>query len=114
LFIKSHLIYNRKSQFVEQIHMSDLDFFDRCYKTDRKYLFEYYQYNDSVSLPEQHFTYDKELIKKLKDIHLENDRKYRDGRKDKRIYPSLCSIENIFENSLAISEVNKVWENVWL
>ena len=112
MFIKKKLIFDRK---VSNKNVLTLDFnFEECLKSNEEYFFEYFQYNNSFTTPQQKFSYNKNIIKILKERDKSNTLKFYENKFYDRVYPSLCCIEKVFVNDLDYSfELNNIWKKIW-
>lgn len=108
MFIKYKVVFDKNIQA-----NSDFKFFEKCFKSDEKYFFEYYQYNDAHTKPVLKFTCDKNLLNSLKKLREENVLKFKMNKKSERKYPSLCCIERVYKNDLYNFRVSNIWEKVW-
>lgn len=111
MFIKKKLIFDRQIRNKENV----LDFnFEECLESDEEYFFEYFQYNNSFTTPQQKFSYNKNIIKILKERDKSNTLKFYENKFYDRVYPSLCCIEKVFANDLDYSfELNNIWKKIW-
>lgn len=113
MFIKKKLIFDRQIK-IKDVLKSDFNF-EKCIESDEEYFFEYFQYNNSFTTPQQKFSYNKNIIKILKERDKSNTLKFYENKFYDRVYPSLCCIEKVFVNDLDYSfELNNIWKKIWL
>ena len=112
MFIKKKLIFDRQIRN-KNILISGFNF-EECLESNEEYFFEYFQYNNSFTTPQQRFSYNKNFIKILKERDKSNTLKFYENKFYDRLYPSLCCIEKVFVNDLDYSfELNNIWKNIF-
>ena len=96
MFIKKKLIFDRQIK-ARSVTLSDFNF-EKCLESNEEYFFEYFQYNNPFTTPQQKFSYNKNFIKILKERDASNTLKFYENKFNDRVYPSLCCIEKVFVN----------------